>query len=95
VSGSPGAGGIAGRVAILEHLGTAYLVSVEAEGEGAGGLTVQATVPEDEAPTVGAQVVATPDPARALLYRKDDGELVSAAGADAEPQAASEPAGTA
>jgi multiple sugar transport system ATP-binding protein len=86
-AGSPG--GIAGRVAILEHLGTAYLVSVEAEG-----LTVQVTVPEGAAPAVGARVVATPDPARALLYRKADGELVSAA-ASAQSQAESEPASTA
>ncbi len=72
------AGGIAGRVAILEHLGTAYLVSVEAEVEGGDGVTVQATVPEGEAPAIGARVVATPDPARALLYRRGDGELVGA-----------------
>ncbi len=94
------AGGIAGRVAILEHLGTAYLVSVEVEAEGAGGLTVQAAVPEGEAPAIGTRVVATPDPARALLYRKDDGELVStsaAASAEsvAEPEAGAEPASTA
>jgi multiple sugar transport system ATP-binding protein len=64
-------GTIAGRVAILEHLGTSFLVSVEANG-----ITIQATVPEGREPAVGQAVWVVPDPHRALLYRQADGELV-------------------
>ena len=64
-------GAIAGRVAVLESLGTTFLVSVEG-----GGLTVQATVPEGREPAVGERVWVTPDPRRALLYRKRDRVLV-------------------
>lgn len=63
---------IPGSAAILENLGTHYLVSVEAEG----GVTLQATVPEGSEPTVGDRVWVRPDMRRALLYQRSDGELI-------------------
>jgi multiple sugar transport system ATP-binding protein len=72
--------GIAGEVTILENLGTEYLVTVEA-----GQVTVQLTVDEGDEPSVGAHVRVRPAPQRALVYRKEDGNLVGS------PQAARTP----
>jgi multiple sugar transport system ATP-binding protein len=65
-------GGLAGNVAIVEHLGTSSLVTVEVDG-----LLVGATVPEDTEPAPGAAVWLVPAPERVLVYR-DDGTLVGA-----------------
>jgi multiple sugar transport system ATP-binding protein len=65
------ANAIAGEVSILENLGTAYLVSVHA-----GELLVQATVDDGAEPAVGERVWVAPGIERALVYRRDDGELV-------------------
>jgi multiple sugar transport system ATP-binding protein len=70
---SPQADSIAGTVAILENLGTAYLVSVEF-----GDLIVQVVVEEGSEPALGDPVWVRPLPERALVYRKQDGELVGA-----------------
>jgi multiple sugar transport system ATP-binding protein len=61
-----------GRVAVVENLGAAALVSVEIED-----LMVQAVVPEGEEPRVGAPAWLTPQNARALVYRSADGLLVA------------------
>lgn len=63
-----------GTVGVLENLGPEYLVAVEC----GDGLSVKATVPEGEEPAVGERVWAVPDPARSLVYRASDGELVAA-----------------
>ena len=65
--------GIAGTTVIVENLGTSSLVTVEL----AGGTTMQATVPEGQEPEIGALVRLTPEPGRVLLYRADDGELIT------------------
>ena len=70
-------GAIAGVVAVVENLGTSALVSIEV-GEG----TVQVTVPEGEEPEVGAQAWAVAARERALVYRREDGELVGNVRAD-------------
>jgi multiple sugar transport system ATP-binding protein len=69
--------GLAGTVAIVENLGTSFLVSLEA-----GDVTVQVTVPEGSEPAVGARGWAVPQGDRVLVYRAADGEL-AAAGATA------------
>ena len=61
-----------GTVAVVENLGAAALVSVEI-----GDLMVQAVVPEGEEPRVGEPAWLTPQNARALVYRRDDGILVA------------------
>ncbi len=77
-------GSIAGSVGVLESLGAETLVMLESEE-----VSVQATVPEGQEPAVGERAYAVPDPERALLYRKDTGELVDAqAGTDASSSAA-------
>jgi multiple sugar transport system ATP-binding protein len=68
-------GAIAGEVALLESLGSAFLVSVEGDG-----VRAQVTVPEGRQPAVGDHAFLVPDPERLLVYRKDDGELVGAGG---------------
>jgi multiple sugar transport system ATP-binding protein len=68
-------GAIAGEVALLESLGSAFLVSVEGDG-----VRAQVTVPEGRQPAVGDHAFLVPDPERLLVYRKDDGELVGAEG---------------
>jgi multiple sugar transport system ATP-binding protein len=65
---------VAGRVALLESLGSAFLVTVEDEG-----VRLQVTVPEGREPAVGARAWVAPDPGRVLVYRKEDGELVGPA----------------
>ena len=68
------ADGLSGTVALLENLGTGFLVSVECDGA-----TVQAVVPEGGEPGVGDRVAVRVDRDRALVYRAGDGELVAAA----------------
>jgi multiple sugar transport system ATP-binding protein len=75
-------GAIAGRVTLLESLGSAFLVSVEGDG-----VRAQVTVPEGGQPAVGDHAFLVPDPGRLLVYRADDGELVGA-GQPAEDAAA-------
>jgi multiple sugar transport system ATP-binding protein len=64
-------GAIAGRVTLLESLGSAFLVSVDSDG-----VRAQVTVPEGRQPAVGDPTFVVPDPERLLVYRADDGELV-------------------
>jgi multiple sugar transport system ATP-binding protein len=66
-------GALAGRVTLLESLGSAFLVSVESDG-----VRAQVTVPEGRQPAVGGHAFLVPDPERLLVYRRDDGELVGA-----------------
>ncbi len=61
-----------GRVAVVENLGAAALVSVEI-----GDLMVQAVVPEGDEPRVGEPAWLTPQSARALVYRRADGILAA------------------
>jgi multiple sugar transport system ATP-binding protein len=75
-------GAIAGRVTLLESLGSAFLVSVEGDG-----VRAQVTVPEGGQPAVCDHAFLVPDPGRLLVYRADDGELVGA-GQPAEDAAA-------
>ena len=71
--------GLAGTVAIVENLGTAFLVSLEV-----GDVSVQLTVPEGREPDVGTKGWAVPQADRVLVYRASDGEL-AAAGAIGPP----------
>jgi multiple sugar transport system ATP-binding protein len=64
-------GAIAGKVVLLESLGSAFLVSVEGDG-----VRAQVTVPEGRQPAVGDQAFVVPDPERLLVYGTDDGELI-------------------
>jgi multiple sugar transport system ATP-binding protein len=64
-------GAIAGKVVLLESLGSAFLVSVEGDG-----VRAQVTVPEGRQPAVGDQAFVVPDPERLLVYGHDDGELI-------------------
>ncbi|GII78149.1 sn-glycerol-3-phosphate import ATP-binding protein UgpC [Sphaerisporangium rufum] len=64
------ADGFAGKVSVVENLGTAYLVTLDC-----GEHLVQAVVPEDAEPAPGAAACAVPRHRRALVYR--DGELVT------------------
>lgn len=66
LSPTPRDDGFAGRVAVLENLGTASLVTLE----GAGHL-VQAVAPEGDEPAVGTTVWAVPRRGRALVYHDD------------------------
>jgi multiple sugar transport system ATP-binding protein len=61
-----GAAGLHGVVAIVENLGTASLVTLEADG-----FTLAATVPEGEEPPIGATAWVTPRPGRLLVYGPD------------------------
>ncbi len=67
-----GDGALRGVVAIVENLGTASLVTLEAEG-----FSVAATVPEGEEPAVGTEAWVRPRPGRLLLYG-EGGELLGA-----------------
>ncbi len=71
LSTQPRDGAFAGTVSIVEHLGTASLVTVEAGGE-----LVGATVPEEDEPAPGSAVWLTPNPGRVLFYRVSDGGLL-------------------
>ncbi|MBA2415887.1 MAG: ABC transporter ATP-binding protein [Geodermatophilaceae bacterium] len=73
VSSSAVDGGLQGVVAIVENLGTAALVTLEADD-----LSVAVTVPDGEEPPIGADAWVTPVPGRVLIYRREDGELVDA-----------------
>jgi multiple sugar transport system ATP-binding protein len=64
-------GAIAGRVTLLESLGSAFLVTVDSDG-----VLAQVTVPEGRQPAVGDRAFVVPDPERLLVYRADDGELL-------------------
>jgi multiple sugar transport system ATP-binding protein len=66
-------GTLAGRVTLLESLGSAFLVSVESDG-----VRARVTVPEDRQPAVGDRAFLAPDHDRLLVYGKDDGERVGA-----------------
>jgi multiple sugar transport system ATP-binding protein len=72
VSTSPADGVLTGDVSIIEHLGASSLVTVEVDGAFVG-----ATVPEDAEPAPGQTVWLTPNPRRVLIYREQDGILVS------------------
>ncbi|MGI8720947.1 MAG: TOBE domain-containing protein, partial [Geodermatophilaceae bacterium] len=65
---------LTGEVTVVENLGTAALVTVEAEG-----LSVAVTVPEGEEPELGDKGWVTTTPGRVLIYAADDGELVGTA----------------
>jgi multiple sugar transport system ATP-binding protein len=71
-----------GTVAVVENLGATALVSVEI-----GDRMVQAVVPEGEEPRVGEPAWLTPQNARALVYRRDDGVLVANPKQQQEPAA--------
>ncbi|MEW9529594.1 ABC transporter ATP-binding protein [Microbispora sp. NPDC049125] len=73
-SGGPAGGTAAfsGKVAVVENLGTAHLVTLEC-----GEHLVQAVVPEGAEPEPGSAAWVVPRPGRALVYRDD--ELVSRA----------------
>ncbi|SFQ59773.1 multiple sugar transport system ATP-binding protein [Amycolatopsis arida] len=86
LTAEPPPGALGGVVAIVENLGVGALVTLEV-----GEVTVQATVPEGQEPPVGACRWVVADPARVLVYRAADGELVGSAVAT-EP--ASAPAAT-
>ncbi|WP_433238265.1 ABC transporter ATP-binding protein [Streptosporangium sp. CA-135522] len=58
--------GFAGRVAVLENLGAASLITVEGDGH-----LVQAVVPEGHEPAAGASVWAVPRRGRGLVYHDD------------------------
>jgi len=60
-----------GEVTVVENLGTAALVTLEAEG-----LSVAVTVPEGAEPELGDKGWVTTTPGRVLIYAAQDGELV-------------------
>ena len=70
---SPTAAGASlhGEVTVVENLGTAALVTLEAEG-----LSVAVTVPEGEEPELGDKGWVTTTTGRVLIYAAEDGELV-------------------
>ncbi|GAB2963675.1 ABC transporter ATP-binding protein [Nonomuraea fastidiosa] len=68
-SAEPADGAFGGKVAIVENLGAAHLVTLDV-----GGVSVQAVVPEGSEPAVGDDGFALPRRDRALIYR--NGELV-------------------
>jgi multiple sugar transport system ATP-binding protein len=82
LSGRPVDGALEGQVVTVENLGVNVLVTV-AVGE----LTIGAVVPEADEPELGTPAWLQAQPGRALLYRADDGELVTSAPqrADAVP----------
>ena len=67
------AGGIEGRVEIVENLGTTSLVTLATAGP-----SVQLAVPEDREPAIGSTMRVAPHPGRTLLYNPDDGDLIDA-----------------
>jgi len=68
----PTEGGFPAHVAIVEHLGIGFLIDLEHEG----GL-LQVVVADEDCPTVGTDGFVVPNASRALLYRKDSGELIA------------------
>jgi multiple sugar transport system ATP-binding protein len=71
LSGHEVPGAVAGKVVLLESLGSAFLVSVEGDG-----VRAQVTVPEGRQPAVGDRAWVAPDADRLLVYRGGDGRLV-------------------
>jgi multiple sugar transport system ATP-binding protein len=68
--------GIAGRVSIVENLGTSALVTLTTSGP-----NVQVTVAEGHEPEPGSTMRVTPRPGRTLIYRAGgDGELIGGLG---------------
>ncbi|WP_433355155.1 ABC transporter ATP-binding protein [Microtetraspora malaysiensis] len=63
---TPRVAAFAGKVAVVENLGTAYLVTLES-----GEHLIQTVVPEGAEPSPGTAAWAVPRPGRALLYRDD------------------------
>ncbi|MGK5554226.1 ABC transporter ATP-binding protein [Actinomadura kijaniata] len=76
-SDEPLDGAFAGRVAVVENLGSTSLVTLELDGDDGAGELVHVVVGEEREPRPGARGWARPRPGRALLYR--NGELVGAA----------------
>jgi multiple sugar transport system ATP-binding protein len=70
-------GAVPGTVVTVENLGVSVLVTAEAGSQSLG-----AVVPEADEPAVGARVWLHPAAERVLLYRADDGELVSSPSAE-------------
>ncbi|MGN9838734.1 ABC transporter ATP-binding protein [Nonomuraea sp. H19] len=68
-SAEPADGALSGKVAIVENLGAAHLVTLDVHD-----VIVQAVVPEGSEPAIGADGHALPRRDRALVYR--DGEVV-------------------
>ncbi|MEZ0071044.1 ABC transporter ATP-binding protein [Planotetraspora sp. GP83] len=60
-----------GKVAVVENLGTAHLVTLECPQAQADHL-IQVVVPEGDEPGLGTPAWVTPRPGRALLYRDDE-----------------------
>jgi len=67
-------GALNGQVVVVENLGAAALISVEA-----GHHTIQAVVAEGDEPAVGDRAWVVPQPHRALVYRVADSLLVTGA----------------
>jgi multiple sugar transport system ATP-binding protein len=65
--------GFSGTAVIVENLGTSSLVTVELAGD----VTMQVTVAEGQEPEINTPVHLTPEPGRVLLYRADDGDLIT------------------
>ncbi len=63
--------GFEGTVAVVEDLGTSYLVSIETSEA-----LVQVMVPEDRPPQMNSHVVAVVDWRRALFYRRETEDLI-------------------
>lgn len=74
---TPTVDALAAQVAVVEDLGTSYLVTLEREGE-----PLQVVVPETEPPVRGDKVWVVVDWSRALLYRQEGGELIGAGGSE-------------
>jgi multiple sugar transport system ATP-binding protein len=72
LSTDPVEGALTGEVSIVENLGTASLVTVEADGA-----LIGATVPEEAEPGPATRVWLTPNPGRVLFYRASDGMLIA------------------
>ncbi|MFF3666551.1 ABC transporter ATP-binding protein [Microtetraspora malaysiensis] len=66
LSPTPRADAFAGKVAVVENLGTAHLVTLES-----GEHLIQTVVPEGAEPSPGTAAWAVPRPGRALVYRDD------------------------
>ncbi|HEX6501388.1 MAG TPA: ABC transporter ATP-binding protein [Micromonosporaceae bacterium] len=72
LTADPAGGDLSGTVVIMEHMGTATLVSVDVDG-----VLIGATVPEGDEPEPGALVGLRPVPSRVLIYDRETGELIS------------------
>jgi multiple sugar transport system ATP-binding protein len=63
---------IRGEVVVAENLGTMSLVSVDCEDT-----LIDVTVPEEDEPAPGTQVVLSAPIRRVLLYERESGELLA------------------